>query len=300
VNDLISLADVSPEQWQELLDLAVALKTDLRNQGPNDLMRGKLLGLIFEKASTRTRFSFEAAMSEMGGCAVFVDTQGKALAAREPVRDLARVYAGYCAGLVLRTYNHETIVEMARYAEIPVINGLSDYLHPCQALADLLTLREHFGQLRGLTVAYVGDSNNVARSLAYACGLAGAQLRVASPPQYRFAPTFGATVQPTEALVETDDPREAVRGADAVYTDVWTSMGQEEEALKRRQDLADYQVNAALMGLASDNAVFLHCLPAHRDEEVTDEVIEGPQSLVFQQAENRKHAQKAVLKLLLG
>lgn len=296
----ISLVDWSGDEVNDLLELAGELKEEFAARGPRQGLRGKLLGLIFEKESTRTRFSMEAAMTELGGSSIFVDTGGKSLNAREPVKDLARVYSGYCAALVLRTFSHETILEMARHAEVPIINGLSDFLHPCQALADLLTIRETFGRTADIVVGYVGDANNVARSLAYGCARSGAQLRVASPPGYQFEPDFLAGVQPNEAVVQVEDPTEAVRGADVVYTDVWAGMGQEQESESRRRAFAGYQVTPALMCEASPRAIFMHCLPAHRGEEVAEEVIEGPQSVVFQQAENRKHAQKAVLWRLLG
>ena len=296
----ISLADLSADEVNDLLVLAGELKEEFAARGPRQGLRGKLLGLIFEKESTRTRFSMEAAMAELGGGAIFVDTGGKSLDAREPVKDLARVYSGYCAALALRTFSHETILEMARHAEVPVINGLSDYLHPCQALADLLTIRETFGRTADIVVGYVGDANNVARSLAYGCALSGAHLRVASPTGYQFEPEFLAGVQPGEAVTQVEDPSDAVREADVVYTDVWSGMGQEQESESRRRAFAGYQVTPALMREASPRAIFMHCLPAHRGEEVAEEVMEGPQSVVFQQAENRKHAQKAVLWRLLG
>jgi ornithine carbamoyltransferase len=298
VEHFLSLADVSSAAFQSLLEQARDLKRHAQAGQFEQGLQGRVLGLIFEKASTRTRFSFESAMAELGGQSIFVDTGGKPLDHREPARDLARVYSGYCAGLVLRTHAHQVIVDMARHASIPVINGLSDDLHPCQALADALTIVEEFGQLEGLRVAYVGDANNVARSLAHACALGGATLHVASPPAYRFDSSFLEGL-PRGTVEVTEDPAAAVDGAHVIYTDVWVSMGQEDEAAERRRVFAPYQVSETLMGAARDDAIFLHCLPAHRGEEVVDAVIEGKHSRVFQQAENRKHAQKAVLKQLL-
>jgi ornithine carbamoyltransferase len=295
VKHLVSLHDLHASDVAELLELALQLKARHRRGMHEGVLVGKLLGLIFEKSSTRTRFSFEAAMAHLGGSSIFVDTAGQDFTAREPLCDLARVYSGYCNALVLRTHAHETMVEMARHGTIPVINGLSDKLHPCQALADLLTVREIFGTIAGVTIAYIGDANNVARSLAYGCALTGAKLRAASPPGYAFTAEFLATVSGRGTVEALDDPAEAVHGARVVYTDVWASMGQEDEADERKKAFANYQVTPQLMEKAEPDAVFMHCLPAHRGEEVHPDVIEGSRSVAFHQAENRLHAQKAVL-----
>jgi ornithine carbamoyltransferase len=299
VRHFISLADLDAAAVRSLLDEAVDLKMRLKADGPLRTMQGRLLGLIFEKPSTRTRFSFEAAMLELGGGSLFVDTSGGRLGAREPIKDLARVYSGYCAALALRTHAHETIEEMARFSDVPIINGLSDYNHPCQALADLLTMREVFGDLKDLVVAYIGDANNVTRSLALACERVGAHLRIAAPDGYQFSAEHVDELGCANAVTLLGDPVEAVSGADVVYADVWTSMGQEDETKARIEAFKGFQITSELMARAASRAIFMHCLPAHRGEEVEDAVIESGQSVVFQQAENRKHAQKAVLVRLL-
>jgi ornithine carbamoyltransferase len=261
--------------------------------------------MIFEKPSLRTRVSFDVGMQRLGGHAVYLPQSEVGLGQREPVADVARTVSRYVQGIVARTYAHQTLVDLAHWAPVPVINALSDEDHPCQALADLLTIRERKGDVRGTRVAFVGDGNNVAVSLAQACGLAGAHFVIASPPGYRLpeavmiqAEEFARAAGGSFQVAET--PRTAVAGADVVYTDVWTSMGQEDSYEQRLRAFAQYQVTPELLSHAQPDAIFMHDLPAHRGEEIVDEVIEGPQSVVFDQAENRLHAQAALLLLLLG
>ncbi|MFQ5880536.1 MAG: ornithine carbamoyltransferase [Dehalococcoidia bacterium] len=299
--DLISIADLTPQELQQLIQLAVRMK----NGDGVHLLAGKTLALLFEKPSLRTRVSFEVAMRQMGGDSLYLSPQEVGLGSREPVADVARVLSRYVQGIAARTFAHATVVEVARYASVPVVNALSDREHPCQALADLLTIYEKKGGLRGVVLAFVGDGNNVATSLALAAAMAGMRFRIASPPGHQLPP---AVVEQAQGLADAaggqvvcwQRPQEAVAGADVVYTDVWTSMGQEAEAERRRRDFAGYQVNGELMELAAPDAIVMHDLPAHRGEEIADEVIEGGQSVVFDQAENRMHAQKAVLALLLA
>jgi ornithine carbamoyltransferase len=301
--DLISVADLSPAEVEHILDLAGAVK-----ESPQDFrsaLSGRQLVMFFEKPSLRTRLTFEAGMAGLGGSAMFVDQTRSRIDERESLHDIARNLERWVDGIVLRTFSHTTVVEMAKYARIPVINALTDVEHPCQALADYLTLQQHFGDARQVHLAYVGDGNNVAHSLMLTAALLGGAISVATPPGYGPAAAMLEKAQAiagkTGARIRVlHDPVEAVRGADAVYTDVWTSMGQEEEAAARRATFAPFQVSQKLMARAARHAVFLHCLPAHRGEEVTDAVIDSPRSVVFDQAENRLHVQKAILILLLG
>jgi ornithine carbamoyltransferase len=260
------------------------------------------MALLFEKPSLRTRVSFEAGMINLGGSSLFLGNE-VGWGSRESVADFGRVLSQYVDVIVVRANRHQSVVDLAKHCTCSVINGLTDYSHPCQALADLYTLRELVGPLAGQTLAYVGDSNNVARSLAVGCGRVGMHLAVASPKKYHFAPDFLDHLKrecPQLKLTITTDPGKAVKRAAAVYTDVWASMGQEAEAATRRLDFADYQVNARLMAQAPKDAWFMHCLPAHRGEEVTDEVIDGPRSVVVPQAANRMHVQKGILAWMLG
>jgi ornithine carbamoyltransferase len=273
-----------------LLDRALELKAGRPSEGA-DRLAGKNVALVFEKPSTRTRVSFEVAVAELGGTPLILRGEELQLTRGESVRDTARVLSGYLQAIVVRADSHETVVELASGAAVPVINGLTPDHHPCQALADLLTLRERFGDLDGLRVAYVGDGNNVARSLAVLGRSAGVEVRVASPDGYR--------IEPGLAALDTGDPREAAAGADAIYTDVWVSMGDESDAQRRRDDLAPFQVNAELLAEASARAIVLHCLPAHPGEEITEDLLYGERSAVWDQAENRLHAQKALLELLV-
>ena len=299
--DFISVVDADPHDLTLLLDSAARMKRARGEAGDRRILAGKCLAMVFEKASTRTRVSFEVAMEELGGHAIFLNPHDLQLGRGEEIRDMARVVSRYVAGVMIRAFRHGTIEEFARYSAIPVINGLSDREHPCQILGDLLTLREHFGSTDGLSVAWIGDGNNVCHSLILAAAMAGLDLSVASPARYR--PDHGIIEAARAAGAKirvTGDPREAARDADALYTDVWVSMGEEAEREERLAAFQGYTIDAPLLSLASPEAVVLHCLPAHRGEEITDEVLEGSQSIVWDQAENRLHTEKALLASLLG
>ncbi len=297
--DLLSLADLSATELLALIEQAL----DLKQGRAQPSLAGKTLGLLFHKASTRTRVSFSAAMFQCGGAVLDLLPAAMQVSRGEPIADTARVLSRYLDGLAIRTFEQSELETFAHYADIPVINALTDRFHPCQALADLLTLRETFGALAGLTLAYCGDGNNVAHSLLLACALTGIHIRVATPEQFAPDPEIVAQAQAlahSSSITITSDPAAAVAGSQAIYTDVWASMGQEQEAGSRLPVFAPYQVNQRLMALADPEAIFLHCLPAHRGEEVTDEVLEGSQSRVWDQAENRLHAQKALVVSLMG
>jgi ornithine carbamoyltransferase len=283
--------ELSREELDALLERGMELKSGRASGEGGDVLAGRSVALVFEKPSTRTRVSFEVAVAELGGTPIVLRGDELQLARGESVGDTARVLSRYVHAIVVRAGSHEVVEELAQGADVPVLNGLTPLHHPCQALADLMTLRERFEQLDGLAVAYVGDGNNVARSLALVGGTAGVKVRVAAPEGYR--------IEPGLADLDTGDPYEAVAGADAVYTDVWVSMGDEDEAERRRSDLAPYQLSAELLAAASDRAIALHCLPAHPGEEITEDVLYGDRSAVWDQAENRLHAQKALLELLL-
>lgn len=301
--DLVSIQDFTPEEIIGLLDLATAMK-----QSPADfrgMLAGKQLVLFFEKPSLRTRLTFESAMASLGGVSFFVDQTSSRLGDREPLSDIAHNLERWVDGIVLRTFAHETVAKMAEYASIPVINALSDFEHPCQALADILTVREKFGELKGAKIAYVGDGNNVAHSLILAAAAVGAKISVGTPKG--FEPNSGIVAAAKKLAVKTgakihivNDPAAAVSGADVVYTDVWASMGHESEAADRKKTFAAYQVNDELMAHASKHALFMHCLPAHRGDEVAASVIDSSRSIVFDEAENRLHIQKAILVMLMG
>jgi len=299
---LIALSDLTPAEIERIFAITEDLKTKFEMGLREPLLPGRVMALLFEKQSLRTRVSFEAGMAHLGGNAMFLGADvgfGK----RESIADFARVLGELVDVVVVRAKSHQTVVELARHCTCSVINGLTDYAHPCQAMADLYTLRESYGSLEGRTLAWVGDGNNVARSLAMGCGKVGMRLAMATPEGYRFDAEYLSKLEkevPDLDLFITDDPAEAVRDAAAVYTDVWASMGQESEAERRRKDFAPYQVNARLMAQAPSDAVFMHCLPARRGEEVTDEVIDSPASVVVRQAGNRMHAQKGILAWLLG
>ena len=295
VRHLRDLSDLSAIEIRGLLARATELKR-LRAQGTKPpLFPGRVLTMIFEKASTRTRVSFETAMVEGGGGAIFLSPRDSQLGRGEPLEDTARVLSEMCDAIMVRTFAHATVECLARHATVPVINGLTDRSHPCQVLADLQTFFEHRGDIAGRRVAWVGDGNNMCNSYVEAAGLLGFELRVATPPG--FAPSL---VDTGANVLLTADPHEAVAGADLVVTDVWASMGQEEEAALRRSRFAPYQVNAQLMARAAPDALFMHCLPAHRGEEVTADVIDAPNSVVWDEAGNRLHAQKALLEFLFG
>jgi ornithine carbamoyltransferase len=297
----LDLAAWSATELDSLLKLAIHLKTEWRSGGNRPVLAGKVLAMVFQKPSLRTRVSFDVAMLHLGGHALYLSPAEIGLGTRESIPDVARVLSGYVQGIMARVFSPDHLTQLAQWATVPVINGLSDRSHPCQVLADVLTLHEHFGGVRGLTVAYVGDSNNVTFSLGEAAVRFGFTLRIGSPAGYQFDEATLAYLRGLGGTIfTTTDAVEAVTGADVVYTDTWTSMGQEAEAAKRREIFPPYQVNQALLGAAKPGAVVLHCLPAHRGEEITDDVADGPQSLLFPQAENRLHAQKAVLVRLMG
>lgn len=287
-----------------MLDVSARLKKHLRETGKNDpILAGQTLAMIFEKPSLRTRVSFAAAMVQLGGSSMMLRGEETGWGKREPVKDFARVISGMCDGMMARTFAHQTVVELVKYSTIPVINGLTDFNHPCQAMADIMTVEEHFGKLKGLTMAFVGDGNNVARSLASVCGRFGLRFVLASPAGYEFSGDEMDQIMrsvPELDFGSTPDPREAVRTADVVVTDTWVSMGQETEKQQRVLDFAGFQVDASLMSAAPKHAVVLHCLPAYRGLEISEDVIEGPQSLVFNEAENRLHVQKGILAVLMG
>jgi ornithine carbamoyltransferase len=298
----LDLLDLTADEINSLLDEAGRLKAAALAGDRPPLLAGRVLGMLFEKPSLRTRASFQTAMAQLGGSAIFLPGNETGLGSRESVPDFARTLSEYVDAMVLRTFRHQTIETYAAHSSVPVINGLSDYAHPCQALGDLLTMREVFHDLRGRTLVFVGDGNNVARSLALACGKLGARFILASPEGYGFDESFLQTYRrqvPKGELLQNGEPAHAVAKADVIYTDVWASMGQEAEREERLRRFASYQVNAALMKLAPPHARVMHCLPAHRDEEVTSDVLDGERSIVFQQAGNRMHAQKALLTWLI-
>jgi ornithine carbamoyltransferase len=301
--DFLSLHDLSISETAALLNLAAEVKA--HPSAFEGLLQGTIAVLIFEKPSLRTRVTFEVGLEQLGGHAIYLAPGEIGLGKREAVKDVARNLSRWVHVLVVRTFSQQVLEEMSAEANVPVINALSDLLHPCQTVADLLTLREAKGRLDGLRVAFVGDGNNVSMALAHGAAKTGMHLTIACPLGYRPYPYILAEAQADASITGAeirivDDPAEAVRGADAVYTDVWTSMGQESEAEERRSVFTPYQVNSALMALARPDALFLHCLPAHRGEEVAAEVLDGPQSVVLEQAENRLHAHKAILLALLG
>lgn len=301
--DYVSLTDYDAAEFKFLLDMAVELKDKQKKGIPHTLLQGKTLAMIFQKASTRTRVSFEVAMYHLGGLGMFLSANDLQIGRGEPIQDTARVLASYSEGILIRTFSHQEVLELAKYSKVPVINGLTDDEHPTQALADMLTIYEEYGTLKGKKLAYFGDGNNVAVSLIHACALTGIEIVLACPSGYQppaaALADFEKMKQPGASLAVVDDPKAAASGADVLYTDVWTSMGQEKEAQIRIAALKEYQVNGDLLKLAKPEAIVLHCLPAHREEEITDEMIECAQSRVFQEAENRMHAHKAILAALL-
>jgi len=290
--DFLTGEELGAFELGKLLDRALQLKQGRREGVGADSLARRSIGLVFEKPSTRTRISFEVGVAELGATPLVLRGEELQLSRGESVGDTARVLSRYLDAIVIRSGSHESVAELAREAEVPVVNALTPLHHPCQALADLLTMRERFGDLRGLRLAYVGDGNNVARSLAIAGELAGMEVVIAAPPGYQLEEGHGAKL--------TDDPRAAADGADAIYADVWVSMGDEAEADRRRADLAPFRIDADLLSGAKDGAVVLHCLPAHPGEEITAEVLYGPRSAVWDQAENRLHTQKALLETLLA
>lgn len=301
----LDLASWSTRELEYLLDLALHLKMEWQVGGNRPVLQNKTLGMVFQKASLRTRVSFEMAMKHLGGDAIMLGPQEIGLGKRESIPDVARVLSSYVNGIMARVYDHDHVVQLAKYSRVPVINGLSDLLHPCQAMADVLTIQEHFGTLKDVQIAYVGDGNNVAASLAFASAHFGMNFRIASPEGYEMNPrvrdkVFEIADKNGSKIEMYVRPEEAVADADVVYTDTWVSMGQESQAEERRKEFKDFQVNANLLGYTHRDCIVMHCLPAHRGDEITDEIMDGRQSKVFEQAENRLHAQKAILAHLLS
>ncbi|MEL4305339.1 ornithine carbamoyltransferase [Methanococcoides sp. LMO-2] len=297
---LLSMTDLAPEEIIEILDMAEDLKEKRVRGKVTDLLKNKSLAMIFEKSSTRTRVSFEVAMSDLGGHSIYLNSRDIQIGRGETVSDTAEVLSRYVAGITARVNSHKTVEDLAAHSQVPVINALSDLEHPCQILADFLTIREYKNRLKGLKFAWIGDGNNVCNSLILGCALVGMEIAVACPEGYEPMPEIVTKGRELGGEITiTNDPQEAARDADVLYTDVWVSMGDEEERDKRLSDLADYQINSELVAVAKHNVIVMHCLPAHRGEEISAEVMEGPHSVVFDQAENRLHAQKAlILKLM--
>lgn len=300
----LSLHDFSVEEIRYILDFAHYLKNKQKKGEPYQILKGKTLGMIFTKNSTRTRVSFEVGMYQLGGLALFLSSNNLQIGRGESIEDTARVLSRYLDGIMIRTYDHQDVVKLSEYSDVPVINGLTDLLHPCQVLADLMTIEEHRGQLQGKKLAYIGDGNNMAHSLMFGGAKTGMHVTIASPPGYepdkKIVNLAKKDAKLTgSSIIVTNDIKEAAKDAHILYTDVWISMGQEEEAKKRIKDLGPYQINEELLKIASDEAIVLHCLPAHHGEEITEEVINGPHSLVFDEAENRLHAQKAIMALTM-
>ena len=302
----LSLADLTPEQLMGLLNLAVRLKKEWQAGGNPPILENKTLGMLFTKPSLRTRVSFDMAMIHLGGQALYLSPNEVSLGQRESTADVARVLSRYVDVIMARVFGHRDVIELAQYSRVPVINGLSDYTHPCQGLADLLTIYEKFGVLQGMKLAYIGDGNNVANSLIFGAALSGMNFAIASPAGYEISGDVVAKAKVMagksgSTLYFTHDPADAVREADVIYTDVWTSMGQETESQKRLEVFSPrYQINVTLVSKAKRHAIVMHCLPAHRGQEITDEVADGPHSALWDQAENRLHAQKAILVELLA
>jgi ornithine carbamoyltransferase len=300
MKDFLAISYCTPAELQSLLDLAVRLKEERNSTGNPPLLKGKVLAMIFQKPSLRTRVSFDMAMRHLGGDALYLSPQEIGLGKRESIADVARVLEGYIDAIMARVFDHEHVIALAKWTSVPVINGLSDYNHPCQGMADALTIQEKFGKLKGLKVTFVGDGNNVAVSLMHVCAKLGANFTIANPAGYDLNPKAVTDAKKFAAesgshLSFLRDPHQAVKGAQVIYTDTWTSMGQEEETKVREQVFPPYQVNAELVSEADREVIVMHCLPAHRGQELTDEIADGPHSVIFPQAHNRMHAQKAIL-----
>jgi ornithine carbamoyltransferase len=300
MKDFIAIADFPAADIQDMLDLAVRLKKEHQAGGNQPLLKNKVLAMIFQKPSLRTRVSFDMAMRHLGGDALYLSPTEIGLGKRESIADVARVVSGYVDAIMARVFDHAHVIELAKWSNIPVINGLSDYNHPCQGMADALTIQEKFGNLKGLNVAYIGDGNNVAVSLLHVCCQLGANFTLASPEGYDLKPLAveigqNLAAQSGSLITLLRDPHQAVKFAHVIYTDTWTSMGQEDEIRIREQVFPPYQVNARLVAEADRDVIVMHCLPAHRNQEITDEVADGPHSAMFPQAHNRLHAQKAIL-----
>ena len=300
MKNFVNLGDFSGRQLTALLERAIADKKQFKAGKLEPSLTRKTLAMIFEKPSLRTRVSFEAAMTQLGGHAIYLTNAEIGIGSREAVQDIARVLARMCDGIMARTFRHERVRQLAEHARVPVINALTDYCHPCQAMADLMTARERFGELAGRTLAFVGDGNNVARSLAAACAKVGMSFVLASPEGHRLADEFVASLGEASGYRWTPEPRQAVAAADVVYTDTWVSMGQEDEKAERLRAFAGFQVSAELMSAAADQAIVLHCLPAYRGYEITDEVFEAHAEAILDQAENRLHFQRTLLDVLMA
>ncbi len=300
MNHFLTLSDLTPNEMHHILNLATEIKSTWQAGDPTPYLQGKVLGMIFQKPSLRTRVSFDVAMLQLGGNGLYLSPNEIQLGKRESVADVARVVSRYVDVVMARVFGHYDVVELAKYATIPVINGLSDYAHPCQGVADFLTILEHKGEFAGRKLAYLGDGNNVATSLLFGAALVGMDFTIATPKGYELHPAVWAMGETLAAatgvtLTATYDPIVAATGADVIYTDTWTSMGQEEEAQRRRAVFPPYQVNEETLSYAKDDVIVMHCLPAHRGEEITDAVADGPHAVLFDQAENRLHGQKAIL-----
>jgi ornithine carbamoyltransferase len=303
MEDFLAIRDCSSQELHELLDESRTLKALYKSGGRDLCLTGKTLAMLFEKPSLRTRISFHVAMTDLGGDAIYVKPEDiGGIGKREPIKDIARVMSRYVHGIMARTFEHSTVTELARYASVPVINALTDWSHPCQAMADVLTIQEHFGRIDGIRMAFIGDGNNVARSLAFASAKLGMKLIIASPAGYELDADTIRQANGISAGCTTQirDPRKAVADADVIYTDTWVSMGQEAEKEKRLRDFAGYGIDAALVAAAPKHVKIMHCLPAYRGYEITDEVTESPSSIIFDQAENRLHFQRALLKKLMA
>jgi ornithine carbamoyltransferase len=306
MKDFLAISDYTSDEIQDLLDVAAKLKKQYFKKGNKPIFQGKVLGMVFQKPSLRTRISFDMAMRHCGGDALYISPNEIGLGKRESIADVARVLSGYVQGIMARVFEHGHVLELAKWADVPVVNGLSGYNHPCQGMADALTIQENFGKKsEGLNISYVGDGNNVVVSLMHVSALLGWNFTVASPEGYDVDPRAVETAQKLakkskSKLTFVRDPHEAVKGANVIYTDTWTSMGQEEETAKREKVFPPYQVNAQLVGEADKDVIVMHCLPAHRGQELTDDVADGKHSVIFPQAHNRLHAQKAILARLFG
>lgn len=297
---LLKLGDLSAEEITDILNLADQLKYNKKNGIPHEYLKGKSLGMIFEKSSTRTRVSFEVGMHELGGYPLFLSSNDLQIGRGEPVEDTARVLSRFLDGIMIRTFEQKEVEDLAKYGSIPIINGLTDYCHPCQVLADLMTIREHMGTLKDLKLCFIGDGNNMANSLIVGCIKLGISFAIACPKGYEPDSDLMKWASENGEFLCTENVLEAAKDADVIYTDVWASMGQEEEAKARREIFAGYQVNRSVMDVAHEGAMVLHCLPAHRGEEITADVLEEHANEIFDEAENRLHAQKAVLAKLMG
>jgi len=301
----ISIHDITRDEFNHLMELALKLKAEQKAGIEHHILKGKVLGMIFTKSSTRTRVSFETGMYQLGGCPIFLSSNDIQLGRGETIYDTANVLSRFVDGIMIRTYDHQDVLDLARFGQVPVINGLTDLLHPCQVMADLMTVYEHKGKLEGLKLAYIGDGNNMTNSLLYGCAKAGMDISVATPQGYEPHPEVVENAkadakQTGSTITITTDPVEAMMNADVVCTDTWVSMGQEAEKAERIKVFKDYQIDGELFAKSKDDSIFIHCLPAYRGYEVTEDVIDGPRSVIFDEAENRLHAQKAVMAAVMG